>query len=47
MVRAKIVRAIEKRREEVYIGGREVFGVYIKRFFPSIFSKLIRKVPVR
>jgi len=43
----RIVRAIEKRREEVYIGGKEVFGVYIKRFFPSIFSKLIRKVPVR
>ena len=43
----KIVRAIEKRREEVYIGGREVFGVYIKRFFPGLFSKLIRKVPVR
>jgi short-subunit dehydrogenase len=43
----RIVRAIEKRREEVYIGGREVFGVYIKRFFPSIVSKLIRKVPVR
>ena len=43
----RIVRAIEKRREEVYIGGREVFGVYIKRFFPTIFSKLIRKVPVR
>jgi short-subunit dehydrogenase len=43
----RIVRAIEKRREEVYIGGREVFGVYIKRFFPSIFSKVIRKVPVR
>jgi dehydrogenase/reductase SDR family member 7B len=43
----RIVRAIEKRQEEVYVGGREVFGVYIKRFFPSIFSKLIRKVPVR
>ena len=43
----RIVRAIEKRREEVYIGGREVLGVYIKRFFPRVFSKLIRKVPVR
>jgi short-subunit dehydrogenase len=43
----KIVRAIEKNREEVYLGGREVVGVYLKRFFPSIFSKLIRKVPVR
>jgi len=43
----KIVQAIEKRREEVYIGGREVLGVYLKRFFPTLFSRLIRKVPVR
>nr|AIA10616.1 short chain dehydrogenase [uncultured bacterium]AIA10811.1 short chain dehydrogenase [uncultured bacterium] len=43
----RIVRAIENRREEVYIGGREVLGIYIKRFFPAIFSKMIRKVPVR
>lgn len=43
----KIVKAIEKKREEVYIGGREVLGVYLKRFVPSIFSKLIRKVAVR
>jgi len=43
----KIVAAIEKGKEEVYIGGREVFGVYIKRFFPEIFSKIIRRVAVR
>ena len=43
----RIVRAIEKRKEEVYIGGKEVFGVYVKRFFPALFSKLIRKVAVR
>lgn len=43
----KIVAAIEKKKEEVYIGGREVFAVYVKRFFPSLFSKLIRNVPVR
>lgn len=43
----KIVLAIEKNKEEVYVGGREVFGVYIKRFFPGIFSKIIRKVAVR
>lgn len=43
----RIVRAIEKKREEVYIGGKEVLGVYIKRLFPSLFSKVIRKVPVR
>ncbi len=43
----KIVRAIEKGKEEVYIGGREVFAVYLKRFFPTIFSKVIRRVAVR
>jgi short-subunit dehydrogenase len=43
----KIAKAIEKRKEEVYIGGREVLGVYIKRFFPSLFTRLIRKVKVR
>lgn len=43
----KIVKAIENEREEVYIGGREVFGVYLKRFLPGIFSKIIRKVAVR
>ena len=45
--REKIVKAIEKEKEEVYIGGREVFAVYLKRFFPAIFSKVIRKVAVR
>lgn len=43
----KIARAIEKEKEEVYIGGREVYGVYIKRFFPALFSRLIRNVAVR
>jgi short-subunit dehydrogenase len=43
----KIVRAIENKKEEVYIGGKEVWGAYIKRFFPSLFSRIIRKVSVR
>ena len=43
----KIVSAIESNKEEVYIGGREVLGVYLKRFFPGIFSKVIRKIAVR
>jgi short-subunit dehydrogenase len=43
----KIIRSIENNREEVYIGGKEVLGVYLKRFFPSLFSKIIRKVAVR
>ncbi|HYG02695.1 MAG TPA: SDR family oxidoreductase [Chryseosolibacter sp.] len=43
----KIIHAIERKKEEVYIGGKEVWGVYIKRLFPTIFSKMIRKVAVR
>ena len=42
----KIVNAIKQGKEEVYIGGNEVFGVYLKRFFPSIFSKILRKAKV-
>jgi short-subunit dehydrogenase len=44
----KIIRAIEKQKEEVYIGGaKEVFAVYLKRFFPSLFSRIVRKAKVR
>jgi short-subunit dehydrogenase len=43
----KIIKAMEKQKEEVYIGGREVTAVYLKRFFPKLFSKVIRKVAVR
>jgi short-subunit dehydrogenase len=43
----KIAKAIEKQKQEVYIGGTEVLGVYIKRFIPNLFSRLIRSVAVR
>lgn len=43
----KITRAIENGSEEVYFGGKEVLGVYIKRFFPKYFSNMIKQVKVR
>jgi short-subunit dehydrogenase len=44
----EIIRAIEKRKEEVYIGGaKEVSAVYLKRFFPGWYSKIVRKAKVR
>jgi short-subunit dehydrogenase len=43
----KILAAIERGDEEVYIGGKEVLGVYLKRLFPGYFSRLIRKARVR
>ncbi|MEO5910703.1 MAG: SDR family oxidoreductase [Pelobium sp.] len=39
----KILKAIDQNKEEVLIGGKETFAVYIKRFFPGYFSKMIRK----
>jgi dehydrogenase/reductase SDR family member 7B len=43
----QIFNAINQGKEEVYIGGKETFGVYLKRFFPSLFSKLLVKAKVR
>lgn len=39
---SRIVEAIYKQKEEVYMGGKEVLGVYLKRFFPRILSKIVR-----
>jgi short-subunit dehydrogenase len=45
---SQIIKAIQHKKEEVYIGGaKEVFGVYTKRFFPKLFSKLVMKIKVR
>ena len=38
--------AISSKKEEVYIGGKEVNGIWLKRFFPKLFSKIIRKAKV-
>jgi dehydrogenase/reductase SDR family member 7B len=40
---AKILKALENKKEEIYIGGSEVRGVYLKRFFPLLLSKIVRK----
>jgi dehydrogenase/reductase SDR family member 7B len=44
---AEIFSAIIREKEEVYIGGKETLAVYLKRFLPSIFSKVIKKAKVR
>lgn len=40
----KIVRAINKRKPEVLVGGKELIMVYIKRFMPGLARRLVRKV---
>ncbi|PQJ36028.1 short-chain dehydrogenase [Salinibacter sp. 10B] len=38
-----IADAIERGKDEVYIGGWEITGVYAKRFVPSLFRRMIRR----
>lgn len=40
---SKILKAIEKNRLEVNIGGKEILAVWIKRFFPTVFHSIIRR----
>ena len=43
----QLFRALLRKKEEVYIGGKETWAVYLKRFFPGIFSRILRKANVR
>ncbi len=40
----KIEVALRKRRREVLVGGRELLLVYIRRFFPPLYYRILRKI---
>ena len=42
----QIIKAIKAEKEEVYIGGKEKYGVLLKRFLPGIFSRIVRNAKV-
>jgi dehydrogenase/reductase SDR family member 7B len=42
----KILKAIEKGKLEAYFGGKEVFGVYLKRFVPTWFAGYLKGAKV-
>lgn len=39
----EIITGIIQEKEEIFIGGKELLAVKIKRFFPKLFGKIIRK----
>tara|TARA_R110001583_G_scaffold35843_1_gene118722 strand:+ start:1527 stop:2321 length:795 start_codon:yes stop_codon:yes gene_type:complete len=42
-----LIKAIKREKQEVYIGGfKEKLAVFVKRFFPIVLSKMIRKMAV-
>ncbi len=38
----KILIAVSKKKKEVLIGNREIYAVYLKRFLPTLFWKIIK-----
>lgn len=47
VIAKKIITSIKKEKEEVNIGGKETYAVLLKRFFPLLFSRIIKKAKVR
>jgi short-subunit dehydrogenase len=43
----QIIEGIKRKKFEVYIGGKEKYGVYLKRFFPKLLHKLVLRSKVR
>jgi short-subunit dehydrogenase len=42
----KLLPRLYKREKEIYIGGREVWAVYVKRFFPGLLDRILKRVRV-
>jgi short-subunit dehydrogenase len=42
----RIAHGVEKRSPEIFIGRSELLGVYLKRFFPGILRRIMRKAAV-
>ncbi len=40
----RIIKAIKKERKEVLVGQKELLMVYIRRFLPALFYKLVTKI---
>lgn len=39
----QIISGLKTGKEEIYVGGKEILMVYIKRLFPKLFGRLVRK----
>lgn len=42
----KIIKAVTSGKHEVYIGGKETLAVYLKRWFPALLHRVLRKAAV-
>jgi short-subunit dehydrogenase len=42
----KLIPKLARGKEEIYIGGSEILGVYLKRLAPSVLNKVLKKAKV-
>jgi hypothetical protein len=42
----RLVEAVQRGRDQVIIAGREGAGLYLKRWSPALYRRVIRKVKV-
>lgn len=42
----KLLPQVAKKKEEIYIGGKEIAGIYLKRFAPTLLNKVLRRSEV-
>ncbi|MDX2002610.1 MAG: SDR family oxidoreductase [Chitinophagales bacterium] len=42
----RILKGIAKGKQEVLVGKKEIYAVYLKRFFPSLFASILNKAKV-
>src|SRR5215510_7781660 len=40
---AEILKALARGKQEIYVGHRDKYIVYVKRFFPGLFSRMIAR----
>lgn len=43
----QIISAIEKNKDEILVGGKELIPVYIKRFIPGLLNNILRKQKIQ
>ena len=40
-----ILRGVTRGKNEVYVGGKEIVAIYLKRFFPRLLARIVRNMP--
>lgn len=42
----KLLSKLAKGQDEIYIGGKEILAVYLKRWFPSLLNRILKRAKV-